>query len=207
MTSAEGDGCAPIRVVLADANVLYSRVLRDYLLYAAMQGVLEVRWSAAILAEVVEHLTENIAGFDEAAGARLVAAMNGTFPAAEVEPDSDVEAAVAILPLPDEDDRHVLAAAVAVDADVLCTDNLKDFPADVMEEVGIRLMSADALLTLLVIEFPDGMLAAHRIAVARLPGATDESTLAALRRTGAPTAADHIAGLLPADLTARTSDP
>ena len=98
MTSAEGDGCAPIRVVLADANVLYSRVLRDYLLYAAMQGVLEVRWSAAILAEVVEHLTENIAGFDE-------------------------------------------------------------------------------------------------------------STLAALRRTGAPTAADHIAGLLPADLTARTSDP
>lgn len=117
MTSAEGDERAPIRVVLADANVLYSRVLRDYLLYAATQGVLEIRWSAEILAEVVEHLAENIAGFDVAAGARLVSAMNGAFPAAEVEPDSDAQAAVAGLPLPDADDRHVLAAAVAVDAD------------------------------------------------------------------------------------------
>jgi len=51
--------------------MLYSRVLRDYLLYAAVQGVLEIRWSAAILAEVVAHLTENIAGFDAAAGARV----------------------------------------------------------------------------------------------------------------------------------------
>lgn len=196
MTSASGDERAPIRVVLADANVLYSRVLRDYLLYAATQGVLEIRWSAAILAEVVEHLAENIAGFDVAAGARLVAAMNGAFPSAEVEPESDAEATVADLPLSDEDDRHVLVAAVAVDADVLCTDNLRDFPADAMVEVGIRLMSADALLTLLVTEFPDGMLAAHRLAVSRLPGATDGSTLAALRRAGASNVAGLMDGLL-----------
>lgn len=196
MTSAEGDEHPPIRVVLADANVLYSRVLRDYLLYAAAQGMLEIRWSATILAEVVEHLAENIAGFDAEAGARLVAAMNGAFPAAEVEPDNETEAAVGALPLPDEDDRHVLAAAVAVDADVLCTDNLKDFPAGAMEEVGIRLMSADDLLSLLVTEFPDGMLAAHRIAVSRLPGGTDASTLAALHRARAPNVADLMAGLL-----------
>ncbi|MFT4233984.1 MAG: PIN domain-containing protein [Microbacterium sp.] len=196
MTSAEGDEHAPIRVVLADANVLYSRVLRDYLLYAAAQGVLDIRWSAAILAEVVEHLAENVAGFDVAAGARLVAAMNGAFPSAEAEPDGDAEAAVSDLPVPDEDDRHVLAAAVAVDADVLCTDNLRDFPDDAMVEVGIRLMSADALLTLLVTEFPDGMLAAHRLAVSRLSNATDDSTLAALRRAGASNTAAHMAGLL-----------
>ena len=196
MTSAEGDERTPIRVILADANVLYSRVLRDYLLYAATQGVLEIRWSAAILAEVVEHLAENIAGFDAEAGARLVAAMNGAFPAAEVEPDSDAEATVAILPLPDEDDRHVLAAAVAVAADVLCTDNLKDFPVGAMEEVGIRLMSADGLLSLLVTEFPNGMLAAHRLVVSRLPGSTDASTLAALRRAGMLNTADLMAGLL-----------
>jgi hypothetical protein len=39
-----------IRVVLADANVLYSRVLRDYLLYAAYPEVLAVTWSSQILA-------------------------------------------------------------------------------------------------------------------------------------------------------------
>ena len=145
MTSAESDERATIRVVLADANVLYSRVLRDYLLYAATEGVLEIRWSAAILTEVIEHLAGNIAGFDATAGARLVAAMNGAFPAAEVD---------------------------------------------------IRLVSADALLTLLVTEFPDGMLAAHRLAVSQLPGATDASTLAALHRAGAPNTANLMAGLL-----------
>ena len=102
MTSPINDERPPIRVVLADANVLYSRVLRDYLLYAAMLGVLEIRWSAAILAEVVEHLGENVVGYDAAAGARLVAAMNGAVPAAEVEPDGYAEVSVAELPLPDD---------------------------------------------------------------------------------------------------------
>ncbi|WOQ16944.1 PIN domain-containing protein [Raineyella sp. W15-4] len=196
MTLAEAGDHPPLRVVLADANVLYSRVLRDYLLYAATQGVLEIRWSAEILAEVAEHLTENIAGFDAAAGARLVTAMNSAFPAAEVGPDDGAARTVAELTLPDEDDRHVLAAAVAVDADVLCTDNLKDFPTDSMEEVGVQLMSSDALISLLVTEFAEGMLAAHRLAVSRFPGATNDSTLAALRRAGAANAAGLIAGLL-----------
>lgn len=195
MTSAEGDGRPPIRVVLADANVLYSRVLRDYLLYAATVGLIEIRWSSVILAEVVEHLTENLPGFDADAGQRLVAAMNHAFPEAEVELDKEAEAVVAKLSLPDEGDRHVLVAAVAVEADVLCTDNLKDFPLDAMEEVGIRLMSADALLALLITESPDAMLASHRLAMSRLPGATDESTQIALRRAGAVTAAEAIAEL------------
>lgn len=196
MTSVGDEDRPPIRVALVDANVLYSRVLRDYLLYAATVELIEIRWSSAILAEVIEHLTKNIPGFDAEAGERLRAAMNGAFPEAEIELDNDAAAAVTGLPLPDEGDRHVLAAAVAVDADVLCTDNLKDFPTDTMDEAGIRLMSADVLLSRLVSEFPDGMLAAHRLAVSRLPGATDDSTLVALRRAGAVTTADLIAGII-----------
>lgn len=196
MTSAESDERPAARIVLVDANVLYSRVLRDYLLYAATQDVVTIRWSTTILAEVVEHLAQNVAGFAASGGSRLVAAMNGAFPAAEVEPDRDAEDAVSELLLPDEDDRHVLAAAVAVDADVLCTDNLRDFPDDAMDALGIRLMSADTLLTLLVTEFPHQMLAAHRLAVSRLPGATGASTVAALRRAGAPNASELMAALL-----------
>lgn len=56
-----------LRVVLADANVLYARVLRDYLLYAADRRVITIAWSAEILREVTEHLKGNIAGFDDAA--------------------------------------------------------------------------------------------------------------------------------------------
>lgn len=40
---------AASRVVLADANVLYSRVLRDYLLYAADEEIIAIAWSRGIL--------------------------------------------------------------------------------------------------------------------------------------------------------------
>jgi hypothetical protein len=85
MTAADGETDL-IRVVLADANVLYARVLRDYLLYAADQEVIAITWSPQILAEVTEHLEQNVSGFDRAASDRLVRAMNQTFPFAEIEP-------------------------------------------------------------------------------------------------------------------------
>jgi hypothetical protein len=57
-----------IRVVLADANVRYSPVLRDYLLYAADQEIIAITWSRQILAEVSEHLIKNVPGFDRVRG-------------------------------------------------------------------------------------------------------------------------------------------
>jgi len=110
-----------IRVVLADANVLYSRVLRDYLLYAADQEIIAIAWSPGILAEVTDRLMKNVAGFDEAAAARLVGAMNRAYPLAEVEPGEEHWHILAGVALPDEDDRHVLAAALAAEARVRCT--------------------------------------------------------------------------------------
>jgi predicted nucleic acid-binding protein len=127
-----------IRVVLADANVLYSRVLRDYLFYAADQEIIVITWSSQILAEVTEHLEQNVAGFDRGAGERLVRAMNRAFPFAEVEPGEDHWRVLADVALPDEDDRHVLAAALAADATVLCTSNTKDFPAEVAKPSASR---------------------------------------------------------------------
>ncbi len=44
----------PARVVLSDANVLYSRVLRDYLLYAATRQLISIAWSQSILDEMTE---------------------------------------------------------------------------------------------------------------------------------------------------------
>ena len=48
MTGDALDVLGPTTVVLADANVVYSRVLRDYLLYAADEGAVSIRWSRAI---------------------------------------------------------------------------------------------------------------------------------------------------------------
>lgn len=185
-----------IRVVLADANVLYSRVLRDYLLYAADQEIVAITWSSRILAEVTEHLMENVEGFDHAAAQRLVCAMNRAFPYAEVEPDEEHWRMLDEVSLPDEDDRHVLAASLAAEATVLCTSNTKDFPTYLVEPLGVEVLTPDQLLSRLVVEYEPRMLAVHRTAVASLKGATDGSTVAALRRAGASTTAGLIARLL-----------
>lgn len=198
MTGAIGEADL-IRVVLADANVLYSRVLRDYLLYAADREIIAVTWSREILTEVTEHLMKNVAGFGEAAARRLVGAMNGAFPLAEVEPGEEHYGVLAGVALPDEDDRHVLATALAAEASVLCTANTKDFPTDVVEPLGVEVLTPDQLLSRLVSEYEPQMLAAHQTAVASLKGATDASTVAALHRAGAPTTASLMAGLLGVD--------
>jgi predicted nucleic acid-binding protein len=185
-----------IRVVLAEANVLYSRVLRDYLLYAADQEIIAVTWSSQILAEVTEHLMHNVEGFDHLAAQRLINAMNRAFPYAEANPSQEHWRMLNDVSLPDKDDRHVLAASLAAEATVLCTSNTKDFPTHVVESFGIEVLTPDQLLARLVAEYEPQILAAHRTAVASLKGATDGSTIAALRRAGASTTADLMAQLL-----------
>jgi len=195
MTEA-ADEADQIRVVLADANVLYSRVLRDYLLYAADQEIITVAWSVEIMREVTGHLKQNVAGFDDTAADRLVSAMNTAYPLAEVEPTEEAVALLAEVTLPDEDDRHVLVAAISSQATVLCTANRSDFPADVVDDLGLEVLTPDELLTRLVGEFEPQMLAAHRAAVTSLSGATDDSTVAALRKAGVPQTAQLMAAVL-----------
>lgn len=47
------------------------------------------------------------------------------------------------LTLPDPDDRHVLAAAIAGRVDIIVTFNLKDFPYDTLRPFGIKTQHPD----------------------------------------------------------------
>ena len=51
---------------------------------------------------------------------------------------SDYEEIIPTLKLPDPDDRHVLAAAIVGQADLIITFNLDDFPPDELEPFGIE---------------------------------------------------------------------
>ena len=125
-----------ISVVLADANILFSRTLRDYVLYAADEGAIEVHWSREILAEMSRNLRENL-GFSHDNTSRLEQLMNDYIEYALVEVDPSDLATVEGVEM-DAKDRHVLAAALSADADILLTDNTKDFPGQWMAEQGLQ---------------------------------------------------------------------
>jgi hypothetical protein len=59
-------------------------------------------------------------------------------------------------------DRHVLAAAVAGRADVLVTENLKDFPPAAVGDFGITIAGQDDFLSGLLELYPDAVLDALR---------------------------------------------
>jgi predicted nucleic acid-binding protein len=179
--------------------VLYPRILRDYLLYSASNGIISITWSDAILDEAVEHLIENVDGFTAESGNLLKQLMNDAYPLAQIEPDTEDYLRLQDVHIPDENDRHVLAAALAAEADVLCTANIKDFPDVVMSTFGIEVLAPDSLICVLIANYPDKMLLVHQASITRLRGATDESTIEALRLAGASKAAKAMSKLIRLD--------
>lgn len=54
------------------------------------------------------------------------------------------------LTLPDQEDRHILAAAIWCKADQIITFNLKDFPQDTLKPFGIEACSPDDFVARLI---------------------------------------------------------
>jgi predicted nucleic acid-binding protein len=189
-------------IVLVDTNVLFSRVLRDYLMYAALAGLVDLRWSPAILDELERTLVDR-RQIPSNQARQLRTLMDAALPSATTIPTRHDHGKAAGMSLPDEHDRHVIAAAIAARADFLCTTNVRDFPPQAMDAAGLSLVTPDQLLHALVIALPTEMLHVHETCVANLRAATSESTLAALERAGASTSA----GALRAAIAKRSYDP
>lgn len=66
------------------------------------------------------------------------------------------------LDLPDPRDRHVLAAAIRCGADVIVTQNLKDFPQSALTPHGIEVQHPDAFIVQLLDLFPGEVVGAAR---------------------------------------------
>lgn len=179
------------RVVLADANVLYSRVLRDYLMYAAIDGVMTLKWSDEILREMSRNLILNGRVTGSQAD-RLLDGMNRALRFASVLPTRESYALIQDLSLPHDQDRHVVAAAIAANADYLCTDNMADFPASVMRRAGVWTITADRLLTMMLRSRPDQMWEVHGRVVSSIRGGSDQASVQALRNANCDQAAERL---------------
>ncbi|WP_406022298.1 PIN domain-containing protein [Nocardioides sp. NBC_00850] len=164
-----------LSVVLADANILYSRTLRDYFLYAADAGAIELHWSQEILDEMSRNLRAGL-GIDTEHTDRLEQLMNAYLEYALVEISDEATNEVADVEM-DAKDRHVLAAAVSAEADILLTDNIRHFPRAWMDGRGIELVGSGDLLIRLAESVPGKVRSAHDVTLRH--SKKDESDLLA----------------------------
>ncbi len=171
-----------VAVAVLDANVLYPAPLRDLLLQLSFAGLFRARWTTLINDEWTRNL---LARRPELADRidRTRAVMQRAIPDALV---ANYEPLVAMLSLPDPDDRHVLAAAISAEADVIVTFNLKDFPASTLAEYGIEALHPDVFLQSIIAASPGRFLSSARDCLSRLthPPVEKREYLQVLRRLG-----------------------
>ena len=153
--------------VLLDTCVLVPSRARDVLLEIASTGAYRPLWSSEILAELdrtLRLLLGKRGVSPEEADAyltRLLGQMNATFPDALVP---EWEPLVEAIQLPDPNDRHVVAAALAGRAEVIVTDNLADFPPASLPAPLTRQSLDDFLLDALGLYPGQVMSALHSVA-------------------------------------------
>lgn len=130
-------------LAVLDTNVLLPAPLRDTLLRLAEADLYVPKWSDRILDELGKNLVGS-GRTDVERAARVTQVMTEAFPEAMV-PDSLVSTIEPAM-TNDPKDRHVLAAAVGVGAQVVVSHNLEDFPQESCGPLGVEVLSPDDFL-------------------------------------------------------------
>lgn len=125
--------------VFFDTCTLYGALISDVILRLAEKGAFRPLWSSHVFEELERNLAER---FDPDLVRQRLAAMNRAFPDAEV---TGYESLIDQMTC-DAKDRHVLAAAVRGNADVLVTFNLRDFPPESTATYDLEAIHPDEFL-------------------------------------------------------------
>ena len=168
-----------------DTNVIHPIVVRDLLFWFAHYDMYTPKWKALIVEK----------GQSESEAERRVNIANRAFPDALV---GKYENLIEGLVLPDLKDRHVLAAAIKTNANIIVTNNLKDFPLEYLDTFGIKAISPDDFLTDIIDLNPEEALKAFREMVInkKNPEMHEFEVLDVLRKSGLIDTANYLHALL-----------
>lgn len=180
-------------IALLDTNVIYPLIIRDLLFWFAHYELYTPKWSKHIFDEWRSVMVRKGIALDEAVRRTNVA--NLAFPDALVH---NYEGLIEGIKLPDPNDCHVLAAAIKVNANVIVTNNIKDFPEDYLESFGLKLKSADDFLTDIVDLNQEEAKNAFKemVLYKKNPELNEFEILDSLRRNGLKNTADYLHSLL-----------
>jgi predicted nucleic acid-binding protein len=130
-------------IVVYDACVLYPAPLRDLLVRLARIGLFHAKWTDTIHDEWIRNVLEDRSDLTRERLERTRDLMNANVLDCLVQ---DYEHLISTISLPDENDRHVLAAAIQAQAQVIVTFNLKDFPKNAISRYGIEALHPDVFV-------------------------------------------------------------
>jgi len=134
-------------------------------------------------------------GIPEDEALKRTSIVNDAFPDALVE---NYEALIETLTLPDLKDRHVLAAAIKTNANLIVTNNLKHFPKEYLSGFGLSAKDADDFFTDIIDLNHETSIKAFRDLVMnkRNPPLDDYQILDIFRKNGLINTADYIHALI-----------
>ena len=167
-----------------DACVLLPVALGDTLLRAAEADLYRPAWSPRVQEEVRRAFAVVRPDLPPSRIEARLRAADREFPDALTTGYEPIEAG---LVLPDPDDRHVVAAAVAARADAVVTANLADFPEAALGPLGLQAVGPDDFLLDLLDLAPArmGRVVEEQAAATSRPALDVEDVLIALGRAGA----------------------
>jgi predicted nucleic acid-binding protein len=169
--------------VVYDACVLYPAPLRDLLVQLATTQIFRAKWTELIHDEWTRNLLIKRPDLNTNRLARLRVLMNENVPDSLV---TDFEHLIPALSLPDPDDRHVLAAAISTNANIIVTFNLKDFPDSILARHGIVAQHPDVFVSDLIERYPQQVFQSVDTILSRLknPPQTFDNYLETLANQG-----------------------
>jgi hypothetical protein len=131
-----------------DACTLADTLRRNLIPTLAEAEFFRLRWSAKVLTETEKAIESILASRGHAdatdRAARAIAVMQTAFEEAMVDDfDCFLDSCAAF---PDPNDAHVVAAALKTQAATIVTENLKDFPQELLQPLNIEARSADAFI-------------------------------------------------------------
>jgi len=136
------DLLSPFTVIL-DANVLYPALVRDVLIQCASDGLFRAKLTDQINQEWKTNLLKKRPDISIDQLNRTCELFERAMPDCMV---TDYESLIDSLTLPDEKDRHVLAAAIRCNAQIIVTFNTKDFPSEELKKFDIQATHPDTFL-------------------------------------------------------------